>query len=831
MRDTARTAADNALEAAVEAALGRLDLATKVRLLSGADTWSLPAVPEIGLAAVIMSDGPVGVRGTRWSADDPSLALPSPTALAATWDPALAGAAGRVLGQEARRKGVHVLLAPTVNMQRSPLGGRHFEAYSEDPVLTAAIGIGYVAGVQEQGVAATVKHFVANDSETERFTVSVRVGERALREVYLAPFEAIVREAGAWAVMSAYNAVNEVPMTTNGQLQCGVLKDEWAFDGVVISDWMAAHDTVGTATGGLDIVMPAMGSPWGDKLVAAVRDGSVPEPVIDDHVRRVLRLAARVGALAGASTATGPDRPDDRPAPIDGAALASEIAARSFVLASNKGGVLPLDASNLSAIAVIGALARDASVLGGGSATVFPARVVSPLDGLAAALPPQVQLTYAVGASPREHLSPAAAPAWTGLRVTFSDAAGTVMRESALAAGAGRWMNLPEGVDGVALARVEISGRLTAGAGGVHQVGVRGLGRFTLTAGGRVLFDGEIPANSDDFSRLFLAPPERRLAVPLAAGETVDVRLVQHVEPGRDTAMVSMALGYGPPASTDEELLAEAERVAAASDVAVVVVGTTEEVESEGFDRADLALPGRQDELVRRVAAVGQRTVVVVNSGSPVGLPWAGEVDAVLLAWFGGQEVGRALADVLLGASEPGGRLPTTWPAAAADAPVLSTTPADGELRYDEGIFIGYRAWERSAVAPRYPFGHGDGYTTWEYEQIAVDGRRVSVTIRNTGTRPGREVVQIYVGPDWADPDRPTRWLAGFSAVTAAPGAAVTAEVELPVRAFQVWHSGDSQGVRSREQEDGWRTIAGRYRVEAAHSIADRRLTGKISIP
>jgi beta-glucosidase len=255
-----------------------------------------------------------------------------------------------------------------------------------------------------------------------------------------------------------------------------------------------------------------------------------------------------------------------------------------------------------------------------------------------------------------------------------------------------------------------------------------------------------------------------RPPLPLAAGETVDVSLVQHFEPGQGTAFVSMALGYGAPAGTDEELLAEAERVAAASDVAIVVVGTTEEVESEGFDRVDLALPGRHDELVRRVAAVSTRTVVVVNSGSPVELPWADEVDAVLLAWFGGQEVGRALADVLLGVTEPGGRLPTTWPVAVADAPVLSTTPAQGVLRYDEDVFIGYRAWDRSAVAPRYPFGHGDGYTSWEYEQIAVDGHRVSVTIRNTGTRPGREVVQIYVAPDWPDDDRPGHSRSGRAA-------------------------------------------------------------------
>lgn len=810
--------AEAAREAAVEAALARLDLTGKVRILSGQDTWSLPAIPEVGLASVVMSDGPVGVRGIRWDAADPSIALPSPTALAATWDPELARLAGRVLGQESRRKGVHVLLAPTVNLHRSPLGGRHFEAYSEDPLLTTLIGAGYVAGVQDLGVAATVKHFVANDYETERFTASTQVSQRALRELYLPPFEVLVREAGAWAVMAAYNAVNGVFMTTNHDLQVGLLKHEWGFDGIIVSDWFAAHDTEGAANGGLDVVMPGAGSPWGEKLVAAVRDGSVPAEVIDDKVRRVLRLAARTGALAGAPEAVPAAM---RPAAVDGAQVAAEVAARSFVLAANDGGVLPLDAGAVSSVALAGVLAKDARVLGGGSATVFPGHVVSPLDGLAAALPDGVSLTYAPGPEPRTTLPPAKAPEFTGLRARFRDAAGAVLHEAPMATGQGRWMEMPEGVEPSALATVEISGRLTAGVAGEHRLGIRGIGRFTLTAGGQVLFDGDVVPDSDDFSRTFLAPPERRLPVPLEAGGATEVSLTQHLQLGEGWALVSMALGYGEPVRTDEDLLAEAERAAAASDVAIVVVGTTEEVESEGFDRTDLALPGRQDELVRRVAAAAPRTVVVVSAGSPVELPWADEVDAVLLTWFAGQEAGRALADVLLGITEPGGRLPTTWPVVAADCPVLNTTPHDGVLRYDEDVFIGYRAWERAGTEPRYPFGHGEGYTTWSYENMAVDGRRVRVTVRNTGTRPGREVVQLYLSQPGAGgiPDgvpRPRRWLAGFGSAVAGPGETAEVTVDVPDRAFQIW-------------DGGWRSVPGQYTVQAAHSITDPRLTGTIS--
>jgi len=808
-----------AQEDAVAAALQSLDLEAKVAILSGQDTWSLPPLPQIGLASVVMSDGPVGVRGVTWSAEDPSIALPSPTALAATWDPQLARQAGRLLGQEARRKGVHVLLAPTVNLHRSPLGGRHFECYSEDPLLTGEIGTGYVTGVQDQGVATTVKHFVANDFETERFTASAEVSERALRELYLAPFETIVRKAAAWGVMSAYNAVNGVSMTENARLQRDVLKDEWGFDGAIVSDWTAARDTVGDATGGLDIAMPAVGSPWGERLVAAVRDGTVPAEVVDEQVRRVLRLAARVGALSGAPESVPQER---RPALIDGAALAREIAARSFVLAANPQRLLPLDTSGLSSVALIGALGRDARVLGGGSATVFPEHIVSPLEGLSAALPDGVKLSYAIGSEARTgKLSPASAPQWTGLQATFRDADGVIIYQTPLATGAGRWMQMPDGVDPAAVRTVEISGRLTAQDSGEHSLGIRGIGRFTLRADGQTLFDGKVQPDSDDFSVTFLKPPEERVGVSLMAGSKVEVSLIQQVSLTR-FPLISLTLGYGAPIATADELLAEAEAVASTADVAVVVVGTTDEVESEAFDRSSLELPGRQDELVRRVAAVNPRTVVVVNAGSPVELPWTDDVAAVLLTWFPGQEAGNALADVLLGATEPGGRLPTTWPAAAADCPVLSVTPVDGVLRYDEGVFIGYRGWDRSGVAPRFAFGHGLGYTSWSYESVAVTdpgtgGAAVTVTVRNTGGRAGHEVVQVYAGPASPDDLRPRRWLAGFESVNAGPGEAATVSIELPERAFQIW-------------DGGWATVPGEYVIEVAHSLADIRGTATLTV-
>lgn len=343
--------------------ISRLDLPAKVRLLTGASMWALHPVPEIGLERLVMSDGPIGVRGERWSADSPSIALPSPTAMAATWDLGLIRRVGRLLAQEARRKGVHVLLAPTVNLHRSPLGGRHFECFSEDPCLTGEIAAAYVKGVQEYGVATTPKHFVANDSETDRFTLSVEVSERVLRELYLRPFERVV-EAGAWGVMTAYNAVGGTTMSEHADLVRGVLKGEWGFDGFVVSDWTAVRSTEAAALGGTDVAMPGPHGPWGEQLVEAVRAGRVPESLIDDRVRRILRLAERTGALMG-----GRYRNPGAGEPIDGVALAREVAVRGFTLLKNEG-LLPL--SGVRSVALIGAAAREARVMGGGSAQVFP---------------------------------------------------------------------------------------------------------------------------------------------------------------------------------------------------------------------------------------------------------------------------------------------------------------------------------------------------------------------------------------------------------------------------------------------------------------------------
>ncbi|WP_275560045.1 glycoside hydrolase family 3 C-terminal domain-containing protein [Streptomyces sp. 5-6(2022)] len=805
--------AERAREAVVEAALARLDLSAKARLLSGQDRWSLPALPEIGLKSLVMSDGPIGVRGVRWAADDPSIALPSPTALAATWDQDLAHRAGVLLAQEARRKDVHVLLAPTVNLHRSPLGGRHFEAYSEDPYLTGVIGSGYVNGVQSGGVGTTAKHFVANDAETDRFTVNNLISERALRELYLAPFEFIVANARPWGIMTAYNAVNGTTMTEHRHLVNEILRAEWGFDGFNVSDWTAARSTKGAIEGGLDVAMPGPTTVYGDALAQAVRDGRVEEATVDDAVRNVLRLAARVGILEGASPVV-----TDLPDLIDGEDLAREIARRSFVLVRNEREALPLKPGT---VALIGAAARDARVLGGGSATVFPSRIVSPLDGLTAALP-EGTLSYAVGADPSTE--PAIAGQGFELRAVCRGADGTVLGTRGVPDGQIHWngSDLPEGVTPERLHTIELTGTFTPRETGPHTFGIKGIGAFRLSVGGITYYDDiQHLDNEDPFAGIFDAPVPRAEA-ELTAGEPVAVSLTHDVAVSEDEALmrdITFALAHQGPRRDPDELIAEAVEAARAADTAVVVVATTERVESEGFDRTDLRLPGRQDDLVRAVAAANPRTVVIVNSGSPVELPWREKVAAVLLSWFPGQEAGAALADVLTGAHEPGGRLPTTW-GSLDDAPVTQVVPEDGELPYSEGVFIGYRAWEKEGRTPAYAFGHGLGYTDWTYESVESDGTTVTVRLRNSGERAGREVVQVYLSPSEPDAERPARWLAGFAGVEAGPGEGAEVTIGLPLRAFEIWD----------EKTSTWSLVNGSYEIEVGRSITDRRLATTINV-
>ncbi|MFJ4169621.1 glycoside hydrolase family 3 C-terminal domain-containing protein [Paenarthrobacter sp. NPDC089714] len=815
------------LEDELRKRLASLDLEAKVRLLSGKDHWSTYAEESIGLRSLILSDGTVGIRGVRWTETGTSINIPSATAIAASFDPELARSMGSVIGAEGRRKGVDVVLGPVVNLQRTPYGGRHFEAFSEDPQLTASMGAAMVAGIQSEGAATTAKHFIANEAETDRTNSNSVVSKQVLREAYLRPFEAIV-EAGGLGVMSSYNKVNGTP-AIQSELITEVLEREWGFDGLVVSDWGAIRnvDAASSARGGTDLAMPGPKTAWADGLLDAVREGRVPEALIDGKVLRLLRLAARVGALQG----IGPlvDR-ETLPTPPLAEALGvgrklRDAGTKGMVLLRNEGEVLPLPPS-VGKIAVIGPGAVTPRTNGGGSAAVVAPAAVPPLEAVKAALP-DAEIQYAEGVRPYtlvKTLSAAngSAPGGPGVvLIDFLDAESAVLgserrhRCDTLTYG----MGYPEGVPEDAVTAIRASTRLSVDAAGDYVFAAAGSGYAHVTVDGVTRLDDElVPINSDAVVGMSL-PPQGLIQLSMTPERPLDI--VFTYTPVQKT-VASLRLGFETAAPDPDALIREAVEVARGADVALVFVGTSSEDEAEGFDRSTLALPGRQDDLVAAVAAVAPQTVVVVSSGAPVLLPWRTHVDAVLLSWFGGQEMGWALADVLTGAAEPGGRLPVTFPADEQNLP--SPRPHDGDVVYSEGLDIGYRAHARVGTAPAYPFGHGLGYSAWDLSAMSIEkhaaGVDVAVTLGNVGGRESRQVVQVYVSRETTGVVRPALWFAGAAVSEQGPGAEETVTVPVPRRLFEHWDEGSGS----------WSLEPGTFRIHAGTSSADLPLAMDVAL-
>ena len=805
----------------IEALVQELTLEEKVQLLTGRDFWTTWPMKKIGLRRMLVSDGPTGVRGEVWDERQPSMNFPSATAISSSWDPGIADRLGVASAVEARRKGVDAVLGPTINLHRSPLGGRHFEAFSEDPVLTAELAAAYVSGVQRNGVGATPKHYIANDSETDRFTVDVRVEDRPLRELYLLAFEKAIVESKAWLVMSAYNSINGATATENELLETP-LNSEWGFDGVVISDWTAVR-SINSARRSQDLAMPGPEGPWGAALVAAVKAEEVEESSIDRKVLRILQLAARVGALEGFD-AVGLQEADRE----DLIAFAREASAAGTVMVKNDG-VLPLDPAVLNTVAVIGHNARYARTQGGGSATVVPEKIVTPLEGIREVFGAG-KVTYSVGAVVQEGIAELPLERLQnpetkdpGLRVRFLDAQGAELFTEDRRATALVWFGGDAPIE--ASSMVQFHTLFTPEETGTIRLGFSTVGRGRIFVDDVLRHEEHIVPVGTDLGAAFLAPPSASVEIETTAGVPLDVRVELDTSDrtGPLSNALSITIGIEPDGSDPNSLIAEAVEAAQAADIAVVVVGTNSRVESEGYDRTSLELPGLQDRLVHAVAAANPRTVVIVNSGSPVLLPWRNEVAATLIGYFGGQEFGNALTDILTGATEPGGRLPTTWPATQEDVPVINVTPdVEGKLSYDEGIHIGYRAWLKAGTAPAYEFGYGLGYTDWTLD--AVDGPAnaapdavvpVAVRLTNIGKRAGKNVVQVYAEKPDSVVDRPVRWLVASTPVWAEPGETVTAELNVPARLLAYW-------------DNGWIYEPGDYTLRIGTSVTDLPLTTRV---
>lgn len=808
----------------VDELLAAMTLEEKVSLLAGEDLWHLPSVERLGVPRLKMTDGPNGARGADWTAGPPSACFPCGSALAATFDTDLVAQVGRHLAEEARAKRAHVLLGPTVNIHRHPLAGRNFECYSEDPELTAQLAVAYIGALQGAGVSACVKHYVANDSEYERMTISSEVPERALREIYLRPFEAAVCDAGTWSIMAAYNRVGGVHASEHPELLRTILRDEWGFDGMVVSDWGATHSTEPAARAGLDVEMPGPAQHRGRRLVDAVQAGAVEEKVVDGLAAAVLRVAERTGCLDGPDPTAEDEGSADTP---DRTRLAREVAAAGIVLLRNEpaaGGrpLLPLDPGSLSSIAVIGPNSDPARIQGGGSAGVSPYREVTPLDGIRTRVGDGVEVRHSRGGEIARSIGHIDRRLLCSrdddqgcLTVEHFDGppggSPPVLRQTVRRIPAG-WNRPPAGIDPGRWS-MRVGGTITTATSGEHLLQVRATGRVVVRVDGEAVAEavaGERGARAD--ARLHLAE-----GVP----HDLEVDLVPPVDFGW---AAGFDLRHRPPAPDDE--VAAAAAVAAGTDVAVVVVGTDNDWETEGRDRSDLALPGRQAELIRAVARANPHTVVVLNTGAPVDVDWIEEVPAALQLWFAGQEAGSALADVLFGDVNPSGRLPTTIPRRLSDTPAFTSYPGEhGQVHYGEGLFVGYRWYDARGIEPAFAFGHGLSYTTFEHRSLAAgsgaDGVvTVEVEVANTGERDGHEVVQVYVAPVAPRVARPPKELKAFRRVAVAAKDRRLVRFELGPRAFAHWDP----------TAHGWRVEPGEYELCVGAASDDIRATTRVVV-
>ncbi|WP_419845672.1 glycoside hydrolase family 3 protein [Candidatus Poriferisocius sp.] len=834
----------------VETRLAALSTEEKADLVAGEAIWTTKSFPEAGIPAIGVTDGPNGARGGGLLGTGTATAcIPAGAVLGATWDPELVERLGGVLGDEARAKGCRVLLAPTINLHRNPLGGRNFECYSEDPVLSGQVAAAFVRGVQSRRVATTPKHFVANDSEFERNTIDSQVDERTLRELYLVPFEYAVLEGGTWGLMSAYNRLNGTFCSENEWLLTQVLREEWGFDGFVVSDWFAARSTAASARAGLSLEMPGPGQwynrgPIGEALAA----GEMDEGHLDRIAGDVLRLLERTGALDG-DDGCEPGQEHELDRPEDRALLRGAAAAGTVLVANN--GVLPLDPTTAGSVAVIGPNARKAQIMGGGSATVQAYRNVSLMDALGEEYP-DLDVRYAQGCDIERSLIALSAPMLRGkLRVEYfngHDWSGPVVHSRESASGEMVFFGEPgPGVNPEAFS-VRASGVLVVEDTGEHTLGLVQLGRCRVLLNGEVVLDateGDYDRGDDFFG---MGSEVISAEVQLTAGRETPI-VIEYSS--RDSFMLCGAR-VGLKSQVDRDLIAEAEEAAAAANVAVVVVGTNADWETEGRDRDWFDLPGDQPELIRRVAAANPNTVVVVNTGGACNLDWADQVAGVLVAGFGGQEMGYAVADVLFGAADPGGRMAMTVPARNEHSPAYLNYPGEnGVVRYGEGLYIGHRWFDARAIEPAVPFGHGLSYTTFEWSEPRVSGGGdtevadpvvVEVDVVNTGDRSGSDVVQVYVEPPPSLLHRPVRELKGFAKVHLAPGERTTARIVLNRRAFSYYDPGDQSppgleignpvpaGESKKRTDPGWYVDPGTYTIWTARSSADLVHPAEVSL-
>ena len=800
--------------ARIDELVQQMSLDEKISLLAGADLWHTVSIARLGIPVITVTDGPNGARGERGNMGPTSALFPVGMALGATWNTALLEKVGAALAAELKAKGAHILLAPTVNIHRTPVAGRNFECYAEDPYLSGKMAAAYIRGIQENGAGACIKHFVCNDQEFERMSISSKVEERPLREIYLEPFRLAIREAKPWAVMSSYNKVNGVFASENDYTLRTILKEEWGFDGLVMSDWFGTY-TGRVPAGGLDLEMPGPAR-WmeASQVRKALDAGNLTMDQLDDKVLRILRIVERAGAFEnpGPHKERSENKPEQR-------AFIREAARETIVLLTNKNELLPINPSKYKTIAVIGELAQSANVMGGGSSRVTPHYIVSPLDGIRARVRKLARVEYEVGCYIHKSTPVMDAANLTsengkrGLTLRIfnnTDFSGTpALEEVTDRCNLDWWGNSAPNINRADFS-VSLTGTFLALADGLHTFGLTAVGQS------RLLLDGEVLVDNWDQND---AGIEKTARVQLTSGQKAAIK-IQYVCQG-NSQWRSLRISHMPPSAADP--MADALALAKRADLAIVVAGLTSEWESEGFDRVDMNLPGAQNELIEKVAAVNPNTVVVLNAGSAVTMPWAGNVAAIIEQWYNSQECGNALADILFGDVSPSGKLPTTFPVRYEDNPAFINYPGEnGEVLYGEGLFVGYRYYDAKKLKPLFPFGHGLSYTTFEYSNIKLsapqfteaDGLDVSFDLRNTGKRSGKEVAQVYVRDVRSLLVRPEKELKSFVKLELAPGQRKTISLHLDREAF--WYYNPAK--------TGWVVEAGDFEILVGASSQDLRL-------
>lgn len=802
-----------ATEARVDSLLKQLTLEEKIDIIGGVDDFYIRAIPRIGLPRLKMADGPVGVRNYG-----PSTVFGG-IGLAATWDPELAQRIGTVIGEDARARGVHFMLGPGVNIYRAPLCGRNFEYFGEDPFLSARTAVAYIKGIQSQGVSATVKHFMGNNQEYDRHNIDSVIDERTMREIYLPVFEAAVKEAHVGAIMDSYNLTNGVHMTQNGHLNTDVAKKDWGFTGVLMSDWTSVYDGVAAANGGLDLEMPSGKFMNRATLLPAIRAGKVSEATIDDKVRRILRTAIQFGWLDREQTDLSISRQNP-----EGKQVTLEAARAGMVLLKNDGNLLPLDKGKLRTIAIIGPDAYPAVPAGGGSADAKPFTPVSYLEGLVNYPGSSAKVYYERGLPTLDEIAKhtefttEATGGQQGLKTEFFTNA--TLSGTPAVNRTDKHVNYEpaRGGDGAdSDMSIRWTGFFTPATPGEYLVFVQGPGE---NGGYRLFIDKKLVF--DNWKTWFAFVGET--AMKLASGPH-QVELDYYAHGGWGKTMANLGI-----VRPETLVSAEAKSLASHADAVVLAVGFDPSSEGESGDRT-FQLPPGQDELIHQIAAANKNTVVVITSGGGVNMaPWVDQIPALLQAWYPGQEGGTALAQLLFGEFNPSGRLPISIERRWEDNAVHdSYYPKKGEkkVEYREGVFVGYRHFDKSGIKPLFPFGYGLSYTTFAFKNLTVSPASgdqlvtVAFDVSNTGARSGAEVAQVYVGDKHAKVPRPVKELEGFARVELNPGETKHVQVTLDRRAFSYYD------VKSHS----WAVAPGDFDIYVARSSAEIELTGKATLP